>query len=85
MVYIIHIYIERSSSFPQGRKARRGSNDSVSCRPMQETPTRQIQKAMAADMAVLRRRRSYASDYAVFEKPRQTDYCIYDSFDSIFR
>ena len=52
MVYIIHIYMECSSSFPQGRKARRGSNDRVSCRPMQETPTRQIQKTMAADMAV---------------------------------
>lgn len=63
----------------------RGIQERSACRPMQETPTRQIQNAMAADMAVVRRRRSYASDYAVFEKPRQTDYCICDSFDSIFR
>ena len=64
---------------------RLGIQELSACRPMQETPTRQIQNAMAADIAVVRRRRSYASDYAVFEKPRQTDYCICDSFDSIFR
>ena len=64
---------------------RLGIQELSACCPMQETPTRQIQKAMAADMAVVRRRRSYASDYAVFEKPRQTDDCICDSFDSIFR
>ena len=48
----------------------RGIQGLSPCRSMQETPTRQIQKAMAADMAVVRRRQFYASDYAVFEKPR---------------
>lgn len=54
-------------------------------RPVQETPTRQIQNAMAADMAVVQRRRLYASDCAVFEKPRQTNHCVFYSVDSTFR